>query len=178
MTISATRSDQLIDPDLSVSNIYPDDDSLTEFELALMRAHKGFERWQEQSLALFSDLNVSGAESALLHIIRLHERPKTIKELARLTNRDDIPNIQYSLRKLAAAGLVSKTGSGRTGVTYSATDEGRRLTDASNENRRKLLVDAMFKQPDSRQELSDVTDVLNRLTGIFDDTVRAIAGRK
>jgi predicted MarR family transcription regulator len=27
----------------------------------------------------------------MLHIIRMHDRPKTIRDLARLANREDIP---------------------------------------------------------------------------------------
>ncbi|MGN5480329.1 hypothetical protein ACTMU2_36800 [Cupriavidus basilensis] len=30
----------------------------------------------------------------------MHDRPKTIRDLAQMTNRQDIPNIQYDLRKL------------------------------------------------------------------------------
>ncbi len=76
----------------------------TELEFALMRAFEGFGRWQSECLASVCDLAATGPENAMLHIIRMNDRPKTIKDLARLTNRDDVPNIQYSLRKLIAAG--------------------------------------------------------------------------
>jgi predicted MarR family transcription regulator len=77
--------------------------STTELEFALMRTFEGFGRWQSECLAGVVDLAASGPENALLHIIRMNERPKTIKDLARMTNRDDVPNIQYSLRKLIGA---------------------------------------------------------------------------
>ena len=82
----------------------------TELEFALMRAFEGFGRWQSECLASVCDLAATGPENALLHIIRMNERPKSIKDLARLTNRDDVPNIQYSLRKLIGAGLVARQG--------------------------------------------------------------------
>ena len=75
----------------------------TELEFALMRAFEGFGRWQSECLASVLDLAATGPENALLHIIRMNDRPKTMKDLARLTNRDDVPNIQYSLRKLIGA---------------------------------------------------------------------------
>ena len=75
----------------------------TELEFALMRTFEGFGRWQSECLASVCELAATGPENALLHIIRMNERPKTIKDLARLTNRDDVPNIQYSLRKLIGA---------------------------------------------------------------------------
>ena len=96
----------------------------TELEFALMRTFEGFGRWQSECLASVCDLAATGPENALLHIIRMNDRPKTIKDLARLTNRDDVPNIQYSLRKLIGAGLVVRKGAGRSGVTYEVTRRG------------------------------------------------------
>lgn len=75
-----------------------------------MRTFEGFGRWQSECLASVSTLAATGPENALLHIIRMNERPKGIKDLVRLTNRDDVPNIQYSLRKLIGAGLVVRRG--------------------------------------------------------------------
>ena len=73
----------------------------TELEFALMRTFEGFGRWQSECLASVCDLAATGPENALLHIIRMNDRPKTIKDLARLTNRDDVPNIQYLKAPLA-----------------------------------------------------------------------------
>ncbi len=152
--------------------------SLNEFELALIRAYNGLDRWQQQSVAFASDTPLSGAEGALLRIIRMHDRPKSIKELARLTNRDDIPNIQYSLRKLAAAGLISKSGSGRTGVSYATTPDGVKLTDQLSANRREQLIAALLEFDGFSGELDASQSVLNRLTSAFEDTVREIAARR
>ncbi|SDI63630.1 winged helix DNA-binding protein [Lutimaribacter saemankumensis] len=141
---------------------------LTDFEYALMRAFESFGRWQAECLASSARLEASGPENALLHVIRMHDRPKTIKELARLTNRDDIPNIQYSLRKLLKAGLIAREGSSRTGVHYTVTDEGRAITDRYAEIRRELLVSLLgrLKSPDA--SLRDATRTLELLVGIYD----------
>ncbi len=72
----------------------PDEVDTTELEFALMRAFEGFGRWQSECLASVCDLAATGPENAMLHIIRMNDRPKTIKDLARLTTRDDVPNIQ------------------------------------------------------------------------------------
>lgn len=147
----------------------------TELEFALMRAFEGFGRWQSECLASVSVLAASGPENALLHIIRMNERPKSIKELARLTNRDDIPNIQYSLRKLVSAGLVEKQGSGRTGVTYKATDEGVKVTDSYSALRRALLIDEIRSLPGFSDKLQDAVRTLNVLTGIYEEVARVAA---
>ena len=147
----------------------------TELEFALMRAFEGFGRWQSECLASVCDLAATGPENAMLHIIRMNDRPKTIKDLARLTNRDDVPNIQYSLRKLIAAGLVARKGSGRAGVTYEVTGEGRRVTDDYGALRRRLLIAAVDTVPGFAARLAEATRTLNLLSGIYEEVARVAA---
>ncbi|AFO88371.1 MarR family transcriptional regulator [Phaeobacter inhibens] len=154
------------------------EDDLSDFEFALMRTFEGFARWQSECLGLVSDLAASGPEITLLNVIRMNDRPKTIKELARVTNRDDVPNIQYSLRKLASAGLIRKTGSGRGGVTYSATDDGLEITAAYDVQRRKLLLQALEQVPGVENRVGEATRVLNILTGIYDGIARSATAQR
>jgi len=148
---------------------------VAEIEYALMRANQAFERWQTECLASVIDFAASGEENAMLHIIRMNDRPKSIKDLARLANREDIPNIQYSLRKLISAGLVVRQGSGRAGVTYSVTDLGREVTDRYAEVRGTLLVDAIESVPSFPQRLEEATRTLELLTGIYEQMARVAA---
>lgn len=147
----------------------------TELEFALMRAFEGFGRWQSECLASVCDLAATGPENALLHIIRMNERPKSIKDLARMTNRDDVPNIQYSLRKLIGAGLVARQGSGRAGVTYTVTPEGRRVTEDYGALRRRLLMSAIGNLPGFAARMADATRTLNLLSGIYEEIARVAA---
>lgn len=147
----------------------------TELEFALMRTFEGFGRWQSECLASVCDLAATGPENAMLHIIRMNDRPKSIKDLARLTNRDDVPNIQYSLRKLIGAGLVERKGSGRSGVTYEVTAEGRRVTDAYGVLRRRLLMAAIGNLPGFAGRLAEATRTLNLLSGIYEEVARVAA---
>lgn len=147
----------------------------TELEFALMRTYEAFGHWQSECLASVVDLAASGPENALLHIIRMNDRPKSVKDLARLTNREDIPNIQYSLRKLIGAGLVARRGSGRAGVTYEVTEEGRRVTDAYGALRRRLLIAALEAIPDLGPRLAEATRVLNLLCGVYEEVARVAA---
>ena len=147
----------------------------TELEFALMRTFEGFGRWQSECLASVCDLAATGPENALLHIIRMNDRPKSIKDLARMTNRDDVPNIQYSLRKLIGAGLVLRKGAGRSGVTYEVTEEGRRVTDDYGAVRRRLLIQAVAGLPGFAERLSEATRTLNLLSGIYEEIARVAA---
>lgn len=147
----------------------------TELEFALMRAFEGFGRWQSECLASVSEVAASGPENAMLHIIRMNDRPKSLKDLARLTNRDDVPNIQYSLRKLIGAGLVLRKGAGRSGVSYEVTDLGRQVTDDYGSLRRRLLIEAITTLPGFSARLQDATRTLNLLSGIYEEVARAAA---
>lgn len=105
----------------------------------------------------------------------MNDRPKSIRDLARLTNRVDVPNIQYSLRKLISAGLVLRKGSGRSGVTYDVTEEGRRVTDDYGILRRQLLLRAIENVPGFLGRLADATRTLNLLSGIYEEISRVAA---
>ncbi|PWE56313.1 hypothetical protein DEM27_12920 [Metarhizobium album] len=148
---------------------------VAEIEYALMRAYEAFGRWQSECLASVIDFAASGPENAMLHIIRMNDRPKTIKDLARLANREDIPNIQYSLRKLIAAGLVVRQGSGRSGVTYSVTPKGLEVTERYAEIRTSLLIEAVRSVPNFPQKLEEATRTLELLTGIYEQVARIAA---
>lgn len=147
----------------------------TELEFSLMRCFEAFGRWQTECLASVSDIGASGPENALLHIVRMNDRAKSIKELARLTNRDDIPNIQYSMRKLVAAGLVEKQGSGRTGVTYQATKDGKQVTDDYGAIRKRLLIEQISSLPEFDSRLKEAGQSLNILAGIYEEISRIAA---
>jgi len=147
----------------------------TELEFALMRTFEGFGRWQSECLASVCDLAATGPENALLHIIRMHERPKSMKDLARMTNRDDVPNIQYSLRKLLGAGLIERKGAGRSGVTYEVTDLGRKVTEDFGALRRRLLIGAIANVPGFAGRLEEAARTLNLLSGIYEEVARVAA---
>ncbi len=153
----------------------PTEVDFTELEFSLMRTFESFGRWQSECLAAVLDLSASGPENALLHVIRMNDRPKSVKELARLVNRDDIPNIQYSLRKLIGAGLVERSGSARSGVTYTVTERGREVTGRYAAVRRALLIAAIESVPGFRERLADATRTLNLLAGIYEDAARVAA---
>ena len=147
----------------------------TELEFALMRCFEAFGRWQEECLASVSDFSGTGPENVLLHLVRMNDRAKSIKELARLTNRDDIPNIQYSMRKLVSGGLVQKKGSGRTGVTYEATEKGRQITDEYGAVRKQLLIERIRAMSKHDTRLMEAGHTLNALAGIYEEVARIAA---
>jgi predicted MarR family transcription regulator len=148
---------------------------VTEVEYALMRSYEAFGRWQAECLATVIEFSASGPENALLHIIRMNDRPKSVRDLALMTNREDIPNIQYSLRKLLKGGFIKRTGSGRAGVTYEVTPLGQRVTERYADIREVLLIGAVKRIPDLADKLEEAARTLELMTGIYEEAARAAA---
>lgn len=148
---------------------------VTEIEYALMRCYEAFGRWQAECLATVIEFSASGPENALLHIIGMNERPKSIRDLAHMANREDIPNIQYSLRKLLKAKLITRTGSGRAGVTYDVSALGRRVVERYADIRSTLLIEAVTRVPNLTSRLAESAHTLELMTGIYEQAARAAA---
>lgn len=116
---------------------------LTDLEFALMRTYESFARWQTECLQAVTGVQLSGTENALLHVICMQERPKTIREIMQLTNRNDIPNIQYGLRKLIKSQFITKSGSAVKGVFYAGTPQGLKVCQDYAALREQLLLPAL-----------------------------------
>lgn len=147
-------------------------DGLLALELAVQQTGEGLARWQIGSFERVSGVSLTGGEITLLLLIGSKGQPKSIKELAAATNRVDIPNIQYSLRKLAAAGLTRKQGAGRSGVTYHLTDEGLRVMRAMQETRQRFLQQQLISDPEFVQRLHGAAAVLEELSAAYRNAER------
>ena len=102
---------------------------VTELEFALIRLQEAFARWVAAADEMVGLSELKHGEHIILHVIRMQNRPKSSATVARLINRDDLPNIQYSLRKLENAGLIEKNKDGSSKIfTYSITALGEKLT--------------------------------------------------
>jgi predicted MarR family transcription regulator len=111
----------------------------------------------------------SGSDTAVLHCIRMNDRPKSISEIGRQLKRDDQSNLQYGIRKLVKAGLIEKTkqSSSKKGVTYRVSELGREATDRYAEIRRELLV-SLTRTVTEGMDLDAIAKVLNLMSGLYD----------
>jgi len=153
----------------------PQEMEVADLEYALIRCFEAFGHWQVECLATVDDVSASGPENALLHMIRANDRPKSVRDLAHVANRQDIPNIQYSLRKLIKGGLVAKSGSGRSGVTYETTPLGRDVCDRYADVRGDLLIESVRRLPELAKRLPDAAHALDLMTGIYEQAAREAA---
>lgn len=142
---------------------------LSEFEFSIFRVSAAFERWQSDCLACCLGGPFSGTDTAMLHVIRMHDRPKSISEIGRLLKRDDQANLQYGVRKLLKAGLIEKSAqaTSKKDVTYQVTASGREVTDKYAQFRRELLV-SMVQSVPMDVNLEAVAKVLNLMSAVYD----------
>lgn len=151
-----------------------DEIKVTEFELQLWRVFYGLQRWQEECEKNSNGNILSSNELAILHIIRMKNRPKTLTDIERLLNRNDTHNIRYSINKLLKMGLIKKTQSAYSGKNYyfEITEEGRKDTDNYSRMRKFILIH-MFKE--SGLDLEELSKNLIKIKAIYDEADRSVA---
>ncbi len=144
--------------------------NFTELEFSILRISAAFDRWQKDCLACCVDGGLAGIDNAVLHIIRMHDRAKSISDVARLMNRDDISNLQYSLRKLTKAGLIERAGSSssKRTATYQVSAEGTRISDLFAQFRRELLLSLTESIKDLEVDILTASKVLNITSALYD----------
>jgi predicted MarR family transcription regulator len=147
----------------------PHEAATTEFEWSLLRFSQAWERWVTQLATVVGMGELSYIEAVVMHVIRMQDRPKTALHIARQLNRDDIPNVQYCLRKLEKRKLCRKVKQ-KTPKTfaYEVTEAGRQLTDRYAELRRMVLTEQTKIIGQVDEKLREASKLINLLTGLYD----------
>ncbi len=152
-----------------------DEVQISEFELLLWRVFNGFVRWHEDCETAVNNVELGANELAILHIIRMKERPKTIYEIAHLLNRTDFPNIQYSIKKLLKLDFIAKTDSPNKAISYKITEKGISDTSAYSQARKEVLVKLFpLVKDDSETNLKDVSKYMLKLVQVYDEASRMV----
>lgn len=151
------------------------EDAFTEFEFALHHITEAFARWSSALHEFVSGENLPVQDVSVLQLIRMNERPKSAAEIGKFLNRDDASNVLYALRKLEKAGLIEKSGGPLRQTTYRVSARGRELTDRYARMRREVLLDSVDKLAGSGEQLSAITQVMWRMSGLYEQSARTTA---
>ena len=147
--------------------------NITEFEWSIIRCHEAFARWVTAANSVVIEEDITFSESNILQAIRMLDRPKSGVIIARMFNRDDVANVQYSLRKLESAGLIKKViERGSKLHTYEVTDKGRSVTDKFAKIRSELLVQSLKTVDNLDEKIVGASQLLAILTGIYEEVSR------
>ena len=153
--------------------------AFAELQHALICLSEAFYRYTGKSLSLITgDVNLTGHDSVIVHTINAMDRPKSITELQHFTNRSDVANIQYSVRKLVKAGLIKQVAktSGR-GTTYQITKKGRDVCNSYVESRKDLLAHFPQQGDELLSNVENATGIMVILTGLYDQASRLMTTR-
>ncbi|WP_347955553.1 winged helix DNA-binding protein [Gordonia aichiensis] len=150
------------------------EEALTNFEFAVLQVAESFQRFAIQAVRVAGDVDLTFNEVVALHVVRMQERPKDSATIAQLMNRDDLPNLQYSLRKLVNLGLLERTKA-RTASVFTVTDAGRAVSDRYAALRRQALTTNLAELTEVTSRLQQVVRSMHVLTGLYDNAARELA---
>lgn len=149
---------------------------VTEFEWSIIRCYEAFSRWLESASAVVVDGDLKSSEYLILQVIRMLDRPRNGMTIARMINRDDVANVQYSLRKLESYGLIKKIKENGSKVhAFNVTEKGKKACEEFSIIRRELLIESIKGLEDLNAKVGNATHFLSFLTGIYEEVSRSSA---
>lgn len=147
--------------------------ALSELEFSLTLAAASFQRWMVRC-ASASGVQLSAMEVLVLHSIRHRDRPKRFADIMLVLHVEDAHIVNYAVRKLEAAGLVSSRREGKEKV-IEATAEGVAFCQAYREVREQVLIESFRESGISEESLTQVAHRLRSLSGLYNEAARAAA---
>jgi predicted MarR family transcription regulator len=145
----------------------------SEFEYGLIIAFHAFSRWMTKCMAAAGH-EMSPLEILVLHNVNHRAREKRLTDICFLLNMEDTHTVNYALRKLLKAGLLTSEKRGKE-VFYTTSEDGRALCDAYREVRRQCLVSGLPLAELDGSDLREIAAQLRALSGQYDQASRAAA---
>ena len=143
----------------------------SELEFGLILAFNAFSRWMTKCM------KAAGQELTPLEILVLHNtnhraREKRLSDICFLLNVEDTHTVNYALRKLLKAGLLTSEKRGKE-VFYTTSETGRALCEDYREVRRQCLLPGLDRSELGGDEMRETAAFLRALSGHYDQASRA-----
>jgi len=145
---------------------------LSELEFGLIVVDNAFSRWIVRCMAAAGLAGLTPIDVLVLHHVHHRARDKRLADIAFTLGIEDLHVVNYSLKKLLAAGVVEATRSGKE-VLYRTSDAGRVHIDRYREVRERCLVAALSPQQGDGATVAETARVLRWLSGLYDQAARA-----
>ena len=155
---------------------------LSEVEYGLIVAWNAFGKWMVKAMTTAvaeAGISVSGGtdlnvlDILCLHSVNHRARPKKLADICFKLNVDDSHTVNYALKKLIKAGLVSSEKHGKE-VLYATTNSGIDLCLRYRAVREACLVDGFMPfDGGSSADLGEVARQLRLLSGLYDQAARS-----
>ena len=150
----------------------PDSWPLSEFEYGMIVAHNGFSRWMVRCMHAAGYPDFSALDVLVLHNVNHRNRQKRLVDICFVLHVEDQHTVNYSLKKLVKAGLVSREKRGKE-IYYTTAEKGREACSKYREIREKCLTSAYRKIIQDGSEMSQAAALLRLMSGLYDQASRA-----
>lgn len=147
---------------------------VSEFEFGLIIAYNAFSRWMTRCMTAAGQPDLNPLDILILHNVNHRDREKRLSDICFLLNIEDSHTVNYALRKLLKADLVTADKRGKE-VFYATSDSGAALCGAYRDIRRQCLLEAVGRTDLSGAELRNIARALRTLSGQYDQASRAAA---
>lgn len=146
---------------------------LSEYEYGMIIGWHAFQRWVARCMAAAGHPDLATLDILVLHSVNHRDRSKRLADLCFTLNVEDTHTVNYALKKLLKAGLVSSEKRGKEAF-YAATEAGQAACAAYREVREACLVDTFEALGGlDAQEITDTARVLRALSGLYDQAARS-----
>ena len=166
-------SDDFLGPVVSSAHLasgsFPE---ISEVEFALTLANNAFHRWMVRCMTTAGYAELSPLDVLVLHTVYHRERPKKLADICLVLNIEDTHVVNYAIRKLKSAGLVTD---GRIGKekTVQVTETGAQACQDYRNVRERLLLRTLKSLELEPEDMSKVAALLRLMSGQYDQAARA-----
>ena len=145
---------------------------LSELEYAMTMVYNAFSRWMVHCMTSAGYKDFNPLDILVLHNVNHRKREKRLADIVFMLNIDDTHTVNYSVKKLIKADLVSGRKVGKE-VLYSTTAKGRDVCRKYRDIRKSCLVDAALATDRNFEEVSHTALVLRSISGLYDQASRS-----
>ncbi len=146
----------------------------SEYEYGLIVAYNAFSRWMTRCMSAVGFQDFNPLDVLVLHNVNHRGRAKRLVDVAFVLNVEDQHTVNYSLKKLTKAGLVSSKKRGKE-MFYSTTDEGENACAEYGKVRELCLINPATSSNVDKDEISRTAKVLRNSSGLYGQASRAAA---
>lgn len=166
---SPKGSGRIVSSDHLVSSKSPE---LSEFEFGLIIAWHGFSRWMMRCMTAAGVKDMTPIDVLVLHHVAHRDSEKRLADICFVLNVEDTHVVTYSLRKLAALGLVQSKKHGKEAF-FATTDKGREICLAYRDVREACLMPGFSGTGEDNAQIGELARLLRTLSGRYDQAARA-----
>lgn len=145
----------------------------SEFEFGLIVASNAFQRWMVKCMTAAGQ-DMTPLDILVLHNVNHRSRDKRLSDICFILNVEDTHTVNYALRKLLKAGLLTSEKRGKE-VFYATSKEGAALCDTYRKVRNQCLLEGLARMDITGDDLREIAANLRALSGQYDQASRAAA---